>query len=145
MQKTTRVPVTIENIDGDGYHIFTTLEIEKIPFRALIDTGASKTVVSNTAMVQLKEASVLAQPATMAKGLGSQELTTGILLLKSIRLGKIKIESMLVGQLDLSHITLAYNGLGIQPFDVILGGDLLFQYQAVINYEKMWMKLKFNP
>ena len=142
MAKTTRVPVTIENIDGDGYHIFTTVIIERQPFRALIDTGASKTVISSEVAARLNEAEVLGQQDSTAKGIGNEEVTTGLLLVKKIRLGKIKLENLIVGQIEFGHITSAYSQLGIPPFEVIIGGDMLRHFKAVISYEKEWLKLR---
>jgi hypothetical protein len=139
--RSTKLPITIENLDGDGFHIFTEIKMEGRLFRSLIDTGASKTVVSDELSAQLKKIEIFQQEDSLAKGIGDQVLKTEMAHLPKIRLGRFKMEGLIVGVMDLSHISVTYSSMGLEPFHVILGGDLLEHYQAVINYKKGWLKL----
>ena len=46
--------------------------------------------------------------------------------------------------LDLSHVNQSYEQIGLKPIDGVLGSDVLLKYNAVIDYEKKILKLKFK-
>lgn len=139
--KSIRVPITIENIDGDGFHIFTEIQIGKKTLRALIDTGASKSVMGKKLVGKLKNLEVVSSGESQAKGIGEEMLDSTIARIKKIHLGELEMKNLHVGVLDLSHITKTYKLMGIEPFAMIIGGDILSHFDAVINYKKCWMKL----
>ncbi|MBI1222127.1 MAG: hypothetical protein GC180_05940 [Bacteroidetes bacterium] len=138
----TRIPITVESIDGDGYHIFTSLYIGKVKLRALIDTGASKSVLGKDAIDILKKVELISESSSQAKGIGEQMLETTVAKVKKLRIGSFELKDIYTGVLDLSHITQTYQSIGVKPFDMILGGDILDHFQAVINYKKSWLKLR---
>lgn len=139
--KSTRIPITVESIDGDGYHIFTHLRIGKVKLRALIDTGASKSVLGKDVIDLLKKVELLNEGASQAKGIGEQMLDTTVAKIKKLKLGRFELSDIYVGVLDLSHITQTYQSIGVKPFDMILGGDVLEHFDAIINYKKACLKL----
>ncbi len=140
--KSTRIPITIDNIDGDGFHIFMELRIGKKKLRALIDTGASKSVLGKAILPDLKKVKLISESESQAKGIGEQMLDTTVAKIKKLKLGRLEIEDLYVGVLDLSHITATYQAIGVEPFDMILGGDILEHFNAIINYKKGWLKLE---
>lgn len=140
--KSTRIPITIDNIDGDGFHIFMELRIGKKKLRALIDTGASKSVLGKAILPDLKKVKLISESESQAKGIGEQMLDTTVAKIKKLKLGRLEIEDLYVGVLDLSHITATYQAIGVDPFDMILGGDILEHFNAIINYKKGWLKLE---
>lgn len=140
--KSTRIPITIDNIDGDGFHIFMELRIGKKKLRALIDTGASKSVLGKAILPDLKKVKLISESESQAKGIGEQMLDTTVAKIKKLKLGRLEIEDLYVGVLDLSHITATYQTIGVEPFDMILGGDILEHFNAIINYKKGWLKLE---
>ncbi len=140
--KSTRIPITIDNIDGDGFHIFMEVHIGKKKLRALIDTGASKSVLGKDILSALKKVKLMSESESQAKGIGEQMLDTTVAKIKKLKLGRLEIENLYVGVLDLSHITMTYQTIGVEPFDMILGGDILEHFNAVINYKKGWLKLE---
>ncbi len=68
-----------------------------------------------------------------------QSFTTSIL---DFYVGKFHIPILEVAVLDLSAINIAYQNLEIAPILGVLGGDILMEYQAIINYENCRMVLK---
>lgn len=129
------------NIDGDGYHIFTELRIGKQTFRALIDTGASKTVIGKDLVPRLKKLKLMQEGESLAKGIGEQMLETSVARIPKIKLGSFELKDLHVGVLDLEHIAGTYRSMGLEPFDLILGGDILHHFDAVISYKKGRMTL----
>ena len=139
--KTCHVPITVEAIDGDGFHIFTRIHIGKRELRALIDTGASKSVIGQSIISDLKKVKLISESESQAKGIGEQMLTSNIALVKKLKLGEFELKNCYVGVLDISHITETYKAIGVAPFDVILGGDVLKHFSSNIDYKKKRLKL----
>ena len=142
MIQSTRIPITSVAIDGDGYHIFMPLRIGQVELRALIDTGASRSVIHHETLQQLTAYEFLEAEDSQARGIGDQLLDTRVVNLRELKLGRLTIDEFYVGAIDLSHISATYEELGLEGFDLIIGGDLLHEYAAVINYEKSWIRLK---
>ncbi|TNE78634.1 MAG: clan AA aspartic protease [Bacteroidetes bacterium] len=142
MAKNYKTPIIVEHIDGDGFHIFTEVKIGRKRYRALIDTGASKSVIDLQTAESIKKLEWVDNLATQAKGLGTEGMETKVARLPKLKIGELAIEDLYLGILDLSHITGMYHSLGIEPFSLILGGDILQEYDAVINYGKSSLTLK---
>jgi len=140
--KSTKIPITIDNIDGDGFHIFMELHIGKSKLRALIDTGASKSVLGKAILPSLKNVKLVSESESQAKGIGEQMLDSTVAKIKKLKIGRLEIEDLYVGVLDLDHITTTYQTIGVEPFDMIVGGDILEHFEAIINYGKSYLKLK---
>ncbi|MEO6302167.1 MAG: hypothetical protein ABIP51_03235 [Bacteroidia bacterium] len=65
-------------------------------------------------------------------------------ILKKLKLGDLEIINYKTVLLDLSHVNQSYQLIGLNPIDGVLGSDILFQYNAVINYEKKLLTLKYK-
>ncbi len=141
MAKSTRIPIVIENLEGDGYHIYIEVRVGKKKLKALIDTGASKTVLDRSLAAGIKKINLVDVELTQAKGLGEGMLDTSIARIPKLRIGRMTIEDHYVGLIDLAPIQETYRSLGLEPFDMILGGDILRTHEAIISYRKRWMKL----
>ena len=44
--------------------------------------------------------------------------------------------------IDLSHVNKSYENIKLKPIDGVIGSDILLQFKAVVNYEKMELTLK---
>lgn len=140
-----KIPITIENIDGDGFHLFMEIKIGRKKLRALIDTGASKSVIGKETLRKLKGVEAVSESDSQAKGIGEQMLDTTIARIKKLKIGSAELKNLHVGVLDLRHIRNTYKSIGITPFTVIIGGDVLAHFGAVINYKKSWIQITVNP
>lgn len=136
-----KVPVVIQAIEDDGYHLLCEVKIGRKKLIALIDTGASKTVTSESLLAKSKSISLSDTVAASAKGMGTEDLQPQVAIIKKLQIGKQTLSNLTVGVLSFSHIELVYQQLGIKPFDLIIGGDILVKLKAVINYNKSFMKL----
>ncbi len=56
-------------------------------------------------------------------------------------IGDITIKDYKANLIDLSHVNAAYAATGIPTIDGVLGNDILYNYNAVINYKKATLKL----
>ncbi|HCS21815.1 MAG TPA: hypothetical protein DIW47_14870 [Bacteroidetes bacterium] len=140
-----KIPITIENIDGDGYHLFMEIKIGRKKLRALVDTGASKSVIGKESISKLKGVESVSESESQAKGIGEQMLDTTIARINKLKMGTAELRNLHVGVLDLSHIRSTYKSIGIDPFTIIIGGDVLAHFGAVINYKKSWIQITVCP
>ena len=51
-----------------------------------------------------------------------------------IGFGKLIFHDLITGLIDLRHVTRQYRKIKVEPFQLILGGDILFLGRAVIDY-----------
>lgn len=107
----------------------------------LIDTGASKTVISSKLREQMTELEDIEMADTRTAGIGQEQMEATFVNLGEVSVGGVYINDLVVGVIPLDHVETMYNGLGIQPFQVILGGDFLAATRAVIDYRKKELRL----
>jgi hypothetical protein len=62
-------------------------------------------------------------------------------VIHDMRIGRLKIPEFEVAVLDLSTINFAYAQMGHPQVLGVIGGDILMQYNAVINYGKRNLRL----
>ncbi len=136
------IPFEIINIENEGYHIVLDIELLDSKYKIVLDTGASKTVLDKHTLLNigLKEEDFTSTDI-LSTGLGTNEMKSEMLDLKSISLGTWSIKNITVAVLDLSAINYAYNHMNLEPVIGVLGGDILTQYGAIINYKKKTLQL----
>jgi predicted aspartyl protease len=139
---TTTLPLEILNIEEDGLHLITTIYINEIPAKVIIDTGATRSVFDQEKVKRFSPENPSVLLEKFSTGLGTDNMPTSIIDLASIRIGDLKISSFNAVVLDLSHVNLSYHKLGIGPIDGVIGNDILFTYKAVIDYSDMTLTLK---
>ncbi|MEO8794150.1 MAG: retropepsin-like aspartic protease [Daejeonella sp.] len=139
--KSVTVPLELINLQNDGFHILVEVVVFGHPFNVVLDTGASKTVFDKTCVENHITPEELLTSDKLSTGLGTTSMESFILNLPEIRLGKLKIKNFEIAILDLSTICQAYENLQLPPVIGVLGGDILQEYNAVINYNKLTLKL----
>jgi hypothetical protein len=107
----------------------------------LIDTGASQTVMDLNRMRIFSSETQFEQSAQTSKGLGTDGMESFHFTIRQFILGDLDLEKMEVMLLDLKHVNGSYQQLGLPPIDMVIGGDLLQRYAAVIDYAKMQLVL----
>lgn len=137
--RTIAVPLTLINLQDDGFHLLVEIVVFGQKLFAVVDTGASRSVFDKT-FIQTHIKELEHTEDTHATTL----FTTSSTLQASIP--KLKIGSLILRDyetvaLDLEAVNQAYEGLGHPPISAIIGGDLLLKFHATINYRKMKMFL----
>ena len=141
---TTIVPIKIISVGGDGFHLLTKIYINGRVANMIIDTGASKTVFDQNRIEKYVADKDFDTHTTLSVGLGSNKIKSKLTILKTIKIGDLKIKNYTTVLLDLSHVNQSYKELGIKEVDGILGSDLLEEYKAVIDFQKKIVKLKYK-
>lgn len=137
-----KIPLELIDLKGDGFHILTNIIVFGKTFRIVIDTGASKTVLDKSTVIEagIHEEEILATDV-LSTGLGTNSMASYLLDLSELQLGTWKKKHVKVAVLDLTSINYAYNQMQIEPVIGVLGGDILVNYGAVIDYEQMTLSL----
>jgi len=140
MKKIT-VPLALINLHDDGFHLLVEVVIFGKKFNAVLDTGASKTVLDKSTIEKYISNEGLQQSEKLSTGLGTNTMESYTFVLPRIKIGKLKLKNFETAVLDLSTISAAYETLNLPPVIGVLGGDILYSYGAVINYQKLVLKL----
>jgi hypothetical protein len=139
--KTTVVPLTLINLQDDGFHLLVEIVVFGIKFNAVLDTGASKTVLDKTTVEQYIKTGELIVSDKLSTGLGTNTMESHTVILPHLKIGKLKLKNFESAVLDLSTISTAYESLNLPPVIGVLGGDILRNHQAVISYKQSQLKL----
>jgi aspartyl protease len=141
---TTTIPFKVLDISGEGYHLMMKLYINNKVAHVIIDTGASKTVFDKTRLEKYVSAKTFEEHESLSSGLGTNTMTSQLTLIKKLKIGELVLDNYTTVLLDLSHVNQSYDQIGLKPVDGVLGCDILLKYNAVIDYEKKVLKLKFK-
>lgn len=138
-----KIPLEILELHGDGYHILIDVCLFDQPFKMVLDTGASKTVLDKTTLLQsgIPEEKIV-NTNIISTGLGTNSMESFILELPTFEIGTWKIKKFITAVLDLSTVNYAYQQMNFQPVIGVLGGDILFSYAARIDYRKQLLTLR---
>lgn len=140
----TTIPFKILNIDGEGFHLMIKLKINNRSSSMIIDTGASKTVFDTTRIKKFVDQKTFDTHDRLSSGLGTNTMKSQLATIKKIKVGDLEMKEYKTVLLDLSHVNQSYEQIGLKPVDGVLGSDILLKYNAVIDYEKKVLKLKFK-
>jgi len=136
-----KIKIQIEALGDDGYHIFCKLKVNGIKCRALIDTGASKTVIGKPLHEKLNLTEFIADIDNSMTGIQPGGMSVVFASIEVISFGKMKFKNIITGLIDMEHVNKQYELLNIKPFDLILGGDILQRGNAVVDYGNKTLKL----
>ncbi len=129
------LPIQLMLIEDDGVHLLVEAKAGRRKVRLIVDTGASRTVFDKTRMEELFPNQEIQQSNALTTGLGTNSFPGATAKLSSLRLGDLKINNLPVLVLDLSHVNASYVALGFEPFDGVLGSDLMLEYNALIDFQ----------
>lgn len=138
------IPFKVLNIDGEGFHLMIKIKINNKLSNLIIDTGASKTVFDKHRIKNFVSEKKFDTHDKLSSGLGTNSMESQLVTLKKIKIGEVEILNYHTILLDLSHVNQSYEQIGLKPVDGVLGSDVLLKYNAVIDYEKKILKLKFK-
>lgn len=98
----------------------------------IIDSGASTSILDNASAVRLGLS--LRRSRTRVSGLGAPAQRALSATLDDVRLGALRLDSLPVVVLDLSHVNQSLRDEGIDLADGVIGADLLAERRAVFDF-----------
>ena len=98
----------------------------------IVDSGASTSVLDNASAVRLGLR--LRSSRSRVSGLGAPSQRALSATLEDVRIGGLRLDSVPVVVLDLSHVNQSLQDEGIELADGVIGADLLAQRGAVFDF-----------
>ena len=130
--QTRSYPFRLMKIDSrGGCHPFITFFHDKKSYNALIDCGASHSLLSKDFFEDVPEEN----PALRSVGMGN-DFSIWTITLDTLRLSGLNLTDVMLLKSDLSHINQSLSSMGFPAIDGILGCDLLRRLKAKIDFEQ---------
>ncbi len=128
-------------IENDGYHIRIQANINGLAAWLLIDTGASKSVFDINFFLDNFYDFTPVKEDRLSIGLGNNSLESHSVIIEELILGELLISEYRASLLDLSIVNKSYEKINLNPINGILGGDLLMNLNANIDYSNQTITL----
>ncbi|MEH3114940.1 aspartyl protease family protein [Pedobacter terrae] len=138
--KAISVPLKLINLQDDGFHLLMEVVVFKEKHLAVLDTGASRSVFDKSLIEQH-----LAETLKVSDEINAATLFTTTTTIQAtiplLKIGTLKIRDYETVAFDLQSVSDTYQQFGHPPIIGIIGGDILIQYSAVIDYKKLRLRL----
>lgn len=142
--RTITVPLKLINLQDDGFHLLVEIVVFGEAGYAVVDTGASRSVFDKTLIdrhiVSEEQPEAESSSENYATTLFSTS-TTALATIPVLTMGKLKIKNYEAIALDLQSVNDTYEHFSHPRIAGIIGGDILIQYDAKIDYKKLTLKL----
>lgn len=138
------LPVELLPIDESGFHLCVTATINRKKCRLVLDTGASRTVFDQDEIKRFVKEGTTEIEGRMSAGLGTDQMQTHSVRLKTFKLGRFTLENFEALALDLAVLNASYETLGHGKVIGVLGSDILNAQQAVIDFGKKKLTLRYS-
>ena len=131
------IPLLLIELERENYHILIEGHFEdKSPAYWIIDTGASKSVLD----INLKDRYEIIESDNeddyQSAGINQGMLETSVGKMAYLRFGDLEITNHKLALIDLNHVNEIYTKYTTYSISGLLGGDILMQYQSVIDYSR---------
>ncbi|MBB6272865.1 hypothetical protein HDF26_003325 [Pedobacter cryoconitis] len=141
--RTITVPLTLINLNDDGFHLLVEIVVFGTKYWAVVDTGASRSVF-NKAFIEQNSDDIMIPEDANATTLFTTSSTIQAVIPK-LKIGKLIIKSYPAVALDLETVNDAYVLMGHPRIVAILGSDIFHKYHAKINYKKLKILFSSKP
>lgn len=137
--RTISVPLILINLQDDGFHLLVEIVVFEEKLFAVLDTGASRSVFDQTLMQKhISELSV-SEETQAATIFSTTETLQGFI--PQLKIGKLSLKNYHAVALDLQSVSHTYLQMGHPAIAGIIGGDILMQFNAKIDYRKRLLHL----
>lgn len=130
----TIVPLEILKI-SEGYNTLCRIHIRNKEYRMLVDTGASLSMFDIKKSKKLSDNKII-ENDNVSAGFGGDKIESKSLLMNEMVLGDIIINDYNMMLIDFNNLNSYFKINGFPLIDGIIGGDILFKYKAIIDYNK---------
>lgn len=136
------IPLQIIDLHGDGFHPILDINVYGKPFKAVLDTGASRTAFDREVLTKANAEAAIIASERLSTGLGTTTMESATAVIEKLYIGDFMIPEIEVAVLDLSTINYAYEQMGHPQVLGVIGSDVLMKYKGVINFGKKKLTLK---
>lgn len=135
MRTQVSIPIQLLCIDTDGYHLMVALSINGLRANAILDTGASRSVLDKSRVFHYLGNLDLQKEDRLFSGIGASQVETHTITIAALSIGQLVLENMNVVVINLQSINQAYAIFDLPKIDMVLGSDILVGLGAVIDYQ----------
>jgi len=140
----TKIPLQLVDLKGDGFHVSVNAKINNHDVLLILDTGASRTVFDINRIGKYIDNPAYQPNEQLSTGLGTSTMESNIFHMDSFSLGEMLLQNYETVAIDMKHINGTYEILDMPPIDGVLGGDILMDFNAKIDYKTLMLTLKFS-
>jgi len=130
------VKLDLTELSDGGIHLSLKVEIDSMELRFVLDTGASHSVLDvDWARENLPkhEINLIDDPA---QGIGSA-VEVHRAIVSEMKIADLIIKDRMLAMINFHSINSVYEREGLEKVHGILGGDILHEFEAMIDYKKM--------
>jgi hypothetical protein len=132
-----KIPINVIELDDKSFHLLIEVKINGLPVNLILDTGASRTVFDKSLPgVKLKGKNSKNPDEIHSAGIMAGSIDSQSAVVKSFKLGKLKLRKYKVVLIDLENINQLYLKVTGKRIHGLLGSDFLLEMNAVIDYSK---------
>jgi len=136
--RTITVPLILINLQDDGFHLLVEIVVFGEKLFAVVDTGASRSVFDKGLMEKYIQELTVNDEAQAATIFSTTTTLAGVI--PKLKIGNLVLKNYHTVALDLQSVTDTYLSLGHPSIAAIIGGDILMQFEAKIDYKKKLMR-----
>ncbi len=141
------VPFNIIDLDDNGQQIVINCHINDKPIRMVVDTGASRSVISNFFIDNLHQQQQNRHrvPEARGTGIGNNLLSSFKAIIPELTFKQFNIKNFEFIIIDLEHINEVFDYLNFQRINGLLGCDILKLWKLNIDYNDKQQFEIFSP
>lgn len=128
-------------ISDDGLHLHVRVKVNEKSVWMMLDTGATNTVFDINKIESLLKKKTRKVNGRLSAGLGGSEIQSSKAKVEALQIGNHIIKNQSYTCLDLTHLNMSYQGIGVKQVIGVIGSDLLYAFEANVDYKKMRLKL----
>jgi hypothetical protein len=137
-----KIPLKVLTVDQEGCHLLVEAVISGFKVNLLVDTGATLTVMDINRIRKIFPERKFEAYQKFFMGIGAGNIEPWFTRLEEILFGELIIRNKSVVLIDMSDINKAYAAFDLPRVDGVIGGDILKQHNAVINYKTSTMDME---
>ncbi len=128
------IPLTLIDIDPGGCHLMMHARVNGFKANILIDTGASMSIMDLSRIEKYIENPVIRRFDKFFTGMGAGKIEAFMTSLPEISLGGLCLRDKSIVLIDMSEINSSFAVYDLPRIDMVMGGDLLLELNAVVDY-----------
>ena len=136
--RTITVPLTLINLQDDGFHLLVEIVVFGENLFAVLDTGASRSVFDKGLMEKYLHELQTNEETQAATIFSTSATLQGVI--PKLKVGALVLKNYPAVALDLQSVTDTYLAMGHPSIAAIIGGDILMAYNAKIDYQKKLLR-----
>lgn len=117
--------------------LVVTLKLNGTQGTFILDTGAGNSILANSQKSKfgLEEKAIQASAET-GLGFGGSGIALETAIISELTIGRLKLHDFPLFLMDMQELNAGFEAEGIQAIDGVLGADILFMLNAIIDYKK---------